>query len=299
MSIPEKKLYTPSGGQIVKFIGGVPQSKAESYYIYVPIFEGNIEDIAEQALLIASDEYLVYQDATVELMGRVSMKNCDGENEEYWQCKVSTDLESTEFNIWNWTVRSALTQEIRTTDYQGRAVIVGYPPAVDWFSGGTSLAVFYKKFETQLPEMSVYVPGSEIQGTRRRLISKENVDLVVQRTRTWQGRINSSDFFGWAQANVLCLGLDVRFTHKLRNDGYIIDETVRFLCRPGGGVQGSAFESVNKPISPDIPGGWHEWVYWKDPQTGLIPSDTEPEEVQHYPYGNFNQMLTTSEDVLT
>lgn len=295
MTLPQRKEYAPSGSS-VRFKGGVPQAKSETYKIYVPAFSGSVQEVCEQALLIANEEHLNYLDATVKIIGLVHDTDCNGIVQTYYHCEVMTDLDATEYNTWHWSVRSALSQETRTTDWEGEPVIVSYPPAVDWFGGGTSMGVFYKQFEDQIAEMSVYIPGSEIQGRRRRIVSKQNEGLVLRRARDWQGKINAAPFFGWARGNVLCLGLDVQFTHKLRTDGWVIDETVRFMSRPGGQVESEGEEGA--PLSPTTPDGWDSWVFWKDPQTGLIPPDLEPLQVRHYQYANFEQMLTTTEDVL-
>lgn len=304
--IPDKIL---TSGTTMKYKGGVPQTLTSTYFIYVPFEkQDTLKDVCEKAVLLAKEQNINYLDITVKVNGIINEKNCNGENVAYYQCEMTADLDGYEYNQWIWSIRSTPATEVKTVDYEGYPTYVTKPDAVSWFGGlGGAVGVMLYRYQKQLAEMDVYVPASEIVGQRKRIISTASSESVIAHTRNWQGYTNSATFFGWAPRNVLCMGLDVEFVNKLRNNGWIIQETVRFQCKPGPGEMGevAAFCGApppgfdpkdpiyqGTPGSPTMPGGWDSYVYWRDPDTGIAVPPAR--RIQNYPTKNFQEMLKLS-----
>lgn len=286
--------HSPSGHEMVQRTG-TTESLTEIWHVRLPKLETDesVANICRRAIEVVSDAVPRYTDLTAVVTGSTTDKD-GGTDVEHWEVEVTSVNRIGELGVWNWEIKATPSLETRNTDKDGEPIVVSYPPAVSWFPAGTSIAVVYQQYEDQIAEFDAYVPGAEITGTRRRVIDAGKIGDIIQYAPGWQGKINHEPFFGWARRNVLCLGLDLSLLQRTDSNGWLIEETLRFICRVGGGVVYDD-EGVPHTLEPShlTPGGWDDFAYWIDPSTGLTPKNAKAKRVQIYKEADFNAMITT------
>lgn len=257
--------------------------------------------IIDKAIAKLKPEYQYYAGLSVKITDHVEIKECNSVPAEFIVVEMTIESEEKAFGRWYWEFRSTPQMESTTVDYLNRPIVVSLPSSVEWFAAETSMVMLYTQFQDQVAEMQRYVAGGEIIGQRVSQVRDTNnyADYQIS-TLPYQGTLNDSIFFGWAKGNVLCMGIDVAVVGSAAGNRLILEETVRFLCRPG--IKRGA-EVLPSRLYPN---GWDTYAYWSDPVTGKMPKNLKPElmqpeidpsvpaavrRVQHYPYANFDWFI--------
>lgn len=205
--------------------------------------------------------------------------------------EVQVSEESFALEEMKWEITPSSLQERTTVDVNGDPIVLSYADSLDWadeLTGTEFVAFQYTTYSDQVGEADVYITSQEITGTKQFIVSNGAFIDTCVFLLEWQNTINETEFFGHAKGNVLCLGWTLRILGRRPNYDMLVEAVVRFITRPGS------------PISQwgAGAGGWNSFQYWKDPNSGMVPSDVHTvegalKEVQHYPLKDFTVFYET------
>jgi hypothetical protein len=213
-------------------------------------------------------------------------------NNEAGQARVEVQVSEESFDLeeMKWEITPSSLQERTTVDINGDPIVLSYSESLDWaaeLSGAVAVAFQYTTYADQVGEADIYIASEEITGTKQFIVADGSFIDTVTAARAWQNTINETEFFGHPKGNVLCLGWTIRLLGRRPNDDMLVEAVVRFISHPG---------SPNSMWGVGA-GGWNTWQYWKDPNSGMIPSDVHTVEgalleVQHYALKDFTELYT-------
>lgn len=205
--------------------------------------------------------------------------------------EVQVSEESYALEEMKWEITPSSLQERTTVDINGDPIVLSYSDSLAWaddLTGSEAVAFQYTTYADQVGEADIYIASEEITGTKQFIVANGAFIDTVVAARAWQNTINETEFFGRAKGNVLCLGWTLRILGRRPNYDMLVEAVVRFITRPG---------SPNSAWGAGA-GGWNTWQYWKDPNSGMIPSDVHTvegalKEVQHYSLKDFTVLYET------